>query len=177
MPHATSRLFIHKLSGDLGRPQNGRWLRAMPAHKVHELLDPDENSTRGGRINPPGSFRVLYAAEDEEGCRPRILECLDDSAGTVVAIFETSLSRILDLTDAWVRRKLGVSVRDLSNGDDPRIAQALGIAAYNEGFEGVIYPRPSRPKCRNLAIFTDRVTSDNIRLIDILCPAAVHESR
>ena len=174
MSVSSPRLFIHKLSSVEGRPENGRWLRAMPAEKVNELLDPEGNCARGGRINPPGSFRVLYATEDETGCRPRILDCLNDSQGVVVVVFEAYLANVLDLACAPNRRKLGVSVRDLANGDDPRIAQAIGISAYNEGFEGIIYPRPSRPKCRNLAIFTDRVSSENIRLIEIISPALQH---
>ena len=174
MSLTSPRLFVHKLSQIEGRAENGRWLRAMPSDKVNELLDPAGNCERGGRINPPGSFRVLYATEDEAGCRPRILECLDDSPGAVVAVFEAYLSKVLDLACSATRRKLGVSVRDLANGDDPRIAQAIGISAYNAGFEAIIYPRPSRPKCRNLAIFTDRVSSENIRLIEILSPIFQH---
>ena len=49
-------------------------------------------------------------------------------------------------------------------------SQAIGVAAYNEGFEGVIYPRPLNPKCRNLAIFSDRITSGNIQLLELRTP-------
>jgi len=139
-----------------GRSESGRWLRAMPSGRIRDLLDPYSGSLKGGRVNPPGSFPVLYAA-DEDGCRPAL--ALDEPE-TVIAVFSVMLSRVLDLADGSVRRKLGVSVRDLANAEESRISQAIGVAAYNEGFEGVIYPRPLNPKCRNLGIFQ---RSDHVR--------------
>jgi RES domain-containing protein len=141
----------------------------MPAQRIHDLLDPHLSSRQGGRVNPPGSFPVLYAVPDAEDCRPPLTSFSDDS-GMVVAVFSVVLSRVLDLADPELRRRLGVPLREILNPDQPRICQAIGVAAYNEGFEGVIYPRPLNPKCRNLAIFSDRISSDNIQLLELRNP-------
>jgi len=88
----------------------------------------------------------------------------------VIAVFSVTLSKVLDLADPSIRRKLGVSVRDLADTDETWVSQAIGVAAYNEGFDGVIYPRPLNPRCRNLGIFSDRITSVNIQLLDLRTP-------
>jgi RES domain-containing protein len=155
-----------------GRPETGRWLRAMPVYRIHDLLDPHLSSRQGGRVNPPGSFPVLYAVADKEGCRPPMTSFPDDS-GTVVAVFSVALSRVLDLADPELRRRLGVPLRELLNPDEPRVCQAIGVAAYNEGFEGVVYPRPLNPKCKNLAIYSDRISSDNIQLLELRSPGGM----
>jgi hypothetical protein len=163
-------LFSVVLKSLPGRPESGRWLRAMPAGRLRDLLDPYSESVRGGRVNPPGSFPVLYAVADEDGCRPALAAVGLDEPETVIAVFSVSLSRVLDLADGSIRRMLGVTVRDLANGEESRVSQSIGVAAYNEGFEGVIYPRPLNPKCRNLAIFSDRITSGNIQLLELRTP-------
>jgi RES domain-containing protein len=141
----------------------------MPAYRLRDLLDPYSESVRGGRMNPPNSVPVLYAVADDDGCLP-LLGVREDEPETVIAVFSVALSRVLDLADPAIRRRLGVTMKDLSSGDEPGISQAIGIAAYNEGFEGVIYPRPLNPKCRNLAIFSDRITSVNIQLLELRTP-------
>jgi RES domain-containing protein len=168
MIDAISRLFQHPLSEVEGRPERGRWIRAMPAVRVPELLDADRNRLRGGRLNPPGSFQVLYAAEDELSLRERIVECLSGSPTTIVTVFDADLFRVLDLSDPRVRRQIGVTVGELWTGGEPSLMQALGVAARNEGFEGVVYPRPWRLRSRNIAIFTDRIDAERIRLVEVL---------
>src|SRR5437016_11139746 len=98
-----------------GRPENGRWLRAMPAPRIRDLLDPHLSSRRGGRVNPPGSFPVLYAVADEEPCRPPLVSLARDEPETVIAVFSVSLSRVLDLVDPETRRRLAVPLRELLN--------------------------------------------------------------
>lgn len=163
-------VFSGVLRNHRGRSETGRWLRAMPAGRIRDLLDPYSESLRGGRVNPPGSFPVLYAVADEDGCRPALAAVGLDEPHTVIAVFSVSLSRVVDLADPRVRRKLGVTVRDLTDAEETRVPQSVGVAAYNEGFEGVIYPRPLNPKCRNLAIFSDRITSGNIQLLELRTP-------
>jgi RES domain-containing protein len=142
----------------------------MPAHRIRDLLDPHVSTRNGGRVNPPGSFPVLYAVSDQDGCRPPPPTYPDDEPETVIAVFSVSLSRVLDLTESEIRRRLGVALKDLLNADEAKLTQAIGVAAYNEGFEGVIYPRPLNPKCRNLAIFSDRISSQNIQLLELRTP-------
>jgi len=142
----------------------------MPVHRIHDLLDPHVSSRKGGRVNPPGSFPVLYAVADQEGCRPLPSSFPADEPEPVIAVFSVSLSRVLDLADPDIRRRLNVPLEELLNAEEARVCQAIGVAAYNEGFEGVIYPRPLNPKCRNLAIFSDRISSDNIQLLELRTP-------
>jgi RES domain-containing protein len=170
MTTLSTNLFAPILRRLPGRPECGRWLRAMPACRIRDLLDPHLSTRRGGRVNPPGSFPVLYAVADEAGCRPPLAEFSSDEPQAVIAVFSVSLTRILDLADPEVRRELGVTLRDLLEGDEIRISQAIGVAAYNEGFEGVVYPRPLNPKCRNLAIFSERISSENIQLLELRTP-------
>src|SRR5204862_3126933 len=131
MAPLSTNLFTPLLKTIKGRPETGRWLRAMPAHRIRDLLDPYASSEMGGRVNPPGSFPVLYAAADEVGCRPLLMHRSEPE--TVIAVFSVSLSRILDLADPSVRRKVGVRVKDLGKADGTRVSQAIGVAAYNEG--------------------------------------------
>jgi RES domain-containing protein len=170
MPTLSTSLFGPILRRIPGRTETGRWLRAMPAHRIRDLLDPHLSTRRGGRVNPPGSFPVLYAVADEAGCRPPLAGLALDEPETVVAVFSVSLVRILDLADPEVRRELGVTLRELLDGSESRVFQAIGVAAYNEGFEGVIYPRPLNTKCRNLAIFSERISSENIQLLELRTP-------
>jgi RES domain-containing protein len=170
MTTVSTNLFGPILRRIPGRTESGRWLRAMPAHRIRDLLDPHLSSRRGGRVNPPGSFPVLYAVADEAGCRPPLAGFVLEEPETVVAVFSVALTRVLDLSDPGIRRELGVTLRDLLDGDEARIFQAIGVAAYNEGFEGVIYPRPLNPKCRNLAIFSERISSENIQLLELRSP-------
>jgi len=153
---------LHRMPG---RAENGRWLRAMPAHRIRDL-----SSRRGGRVNPPGSFPVLYAVADEAGCRPPLAGFASEEPETVVAVFSVALTRVLDVANPGVRRGLGVTLRDLLDGSESRIFQAIGVAAYNEGFEGVVYPRPLNQKCRNLAIFSEKISSENIHLLELRTP-------
>jgi len=170
IPSSAADLFSSVLRRFTGRAESGRWLRAMPAGRIRDLLDPYSESLKGGRVNPPGSFPVLYAVADEDGWRPALAAVGLDEPETVIAVFSVSLTRVLDLADPSVRRTLGVTVSDLTNVEESRVSQSIGVAAYNEGFEGVIYPRPFNPKCRNLAIFSDRITSGNIQLLELRTP-------
>lgn len=169
MGYPSTNLFSPLLKRVRGRAETGRWLRAMPTHRIRDLLDPYSESIKGGRMNPPGSFPVLYAVADDQGCLP-LLGVAQDEPETVIAVFSVSLTRVLDLADSAIRRRLGVFLKDLTSADEPGVSQAIGIAAYNEGFEGVIYPRPLNPRCRNLAIFSDRITSGNIQLLELRTP-------
>lgn len=171
MVYPSTNVYSPLLRRIRGRAETGRWLRAMPAHRIRDLLDPYSESLKGGRINPPGSFPVLYAVADDEGCHPTLPGDEGEESEIVIAVFSVTLDRVLDLVDPAIRKKLGITVKDLASADETRISQAIGIAAYNEEFEGVIYPRPMNPRCRNLAIFSDLITSSNIQLLELRTPS------
>lgn len=152
-----------KLQGVRGRAESGEWLRAVLLDHEQELKSILALMERGGRFNPPGKFPVLHAVEDDDGCRAGMLqwireEQLPDSIMAVV-VLKVKLKRVLDLAQASTRRKLGITLRELNDLHDSEAARQLGAAAYDAGFEGIIYPRPLKRNRRNLALFMDRITA------------------
>jgi RES domain-containing protein len=139
-------------------PWRGRVLRHHAPR--YSALDGEGARAHGGRWNPPGSFPVVYTAIDR-GTVDRELARLARRAALPIeallprrlATIEVSLQRVLDLTDASVRRRLGIRAGDLVAEDWTR-TQALGQAAHDAGFEGVL--APGADGGRTLAIFRDR---------------------
>jgi len=98
---------------------------------------------RGGRFNPPHSFPVLYLCLT----RPCVVAELTRQAhhqGLNVAdllprelwTIETSLDRVLDLTDADILSQLGLTRDDLVR-DDYGLTQELGEAAHQYGLQAI----------------------------------------
>ena len=97
------------------------------------------------------------------GIRPRV------TAGA-----EVSLVKILDLTDASVRRKLGFSREDLVDEDWRAIqaageeswTQAIGRGCYEAGFEGILVPSARNRKGKNIVVFPKSLSkSSKLRMI------------
>ena len=61
---------------------------------------------------------------------------------------------VLDLAQRSIRRMLGVTLRQLNGLPDSATGRQLGDAAYDAGFEGIIYPRPLKRNRRNLALLS-----------------------
>jgi len=76
-----------------------------------------------------------------------------------VVVLRVKLGRVLDLAQRSTRRTLGITLRQLNGPPASTAGQQIGAAAYEAGFEGIIYPRPLKPDRRNLALFMDRVTA------------------
>ncbi len=160
---SASNPFRKKLQAVRGRPETGAWLRAVRLDQEQELQSILGLMMRGGRFNPPGQFPILHAVEDDERCRERMLQWIREEpvpdCSMAVIVLKVRLHRVLDLAHGATRRALGITLRDLNN---PRLAQAaqqIGAAAHDAGFEGIIYPRPLKPKQRNLALFMDRISA------------------
>jgi len=86
----------------------------------------------------------LYLAESEE---LSLAERLKQAGGDfsrlgpqVVGAVSVKLKKVLDLTDARVRRRLGVSKKDLADLDDRSLTQAIGILAREAGCDGLLAP-------------------------------------
>lgn len=129
----------------------------------------------GGRWNPPG-IKAVYASLDpvtavEESfqefakfgfksmdIRPRVM------AGAKVKVH-----RLLDLTDAKIRRKLGFKLCELTQEDWTAIqsageeswTQALGRGCRAAGFEGLLAPSARNRLGKNLVVFPDKLDSDS----------------
>jgi len=164
-----SKSLSEKLALMVGVEECGRWIRAMACDGEEETVGILESALRGGRVNPPHAFPVLYACEGKANTLAQIGRSLEQDDGRVPAIvvaeIEVDLSRVLHLTDAKVRATLDITVAELTDARDLSVPQSVGAAAYRAGFQGVIYPRPLGGRARNLAVFLDRIQADDLRVI------------
>lgn len=121
----------------------------------------------GGRWNRIG-MEAVYASLDlltatSEAYQNFIVYNLPLSSirPRVVAGAKVSLTRVLDLTDASIRRKLGFNRADLVEEDwrgiqasgEESWTQALGRGCFQSGFEGILVPSARRPKGKNIVMF------------------------
>jgi RES domain-containing protein len=152
-----------------GRREAGRWLHITVEDPDSGAVELVEFQDQGGRLNPPRSFPVMYCAEDNDACRAGMLRLIREEreSGTkfVVMHLEICLHRVLDLGDAAIRKRLGVSRAALDDFLDMRLGQSLGDAAHKAGFAGIIYPRPLGKGARNLALFCDRAGTKNVSIV------------
>lgn len=167
MPARTRRLSaaVKRLKA---RPEVGRWLRVLPGERTRELLTPSAHEGAGARFNPPGSFPVLHFTEDQDACRQAICALLStpvEGEPFCVCTLDVKLRRVIDLCDPTTAASVGLSVDELTRSEDFTLTQAVGIAAYNRGLQGILYPQGGGG-CRNLVVFAEHITSDDIRLVD-----------
>ena len=153
--------FRKKLARVKGRPLAGDWLRAVMLDHQQELQRILSLMERGGRFNPPGRFPVLHAVEDVAGCRAGLLQWIREEQQPdqimAIVVLKVKLTRVLDLAQPSTRRTLGITLRELNGLPDSSTGRQIGAAAYDAGFEGIIYPRPLKRNRRNLALFMDRI--------------------
>jgi len=109
-------------------------------------LDGQGARINGGRWNPPDSFAVVYTALEPDTIDAefgRLTRRTGLPAGAFlprrIASIDTSLAKVLDLTDTGTRRRLGVTLAQLTD-DDWSGTQAIGQAAHFLGYEGVLAP-------------------------------------
>ncbi|MBV8880639.1 MAG: RES family NAD+ phosphorylase [Planctomycetaceae bacterium] len=151
-----------------GRPETGRWLHLTAGDPVSGAVELIELMEHGGRFNPPKAFPVAYFAEDSKSCRSQLNRWLQkepEADRFTVLIAEMQLSKVLDLDDAAVRRRVGISMADLVDQSSWDLSQSIGAAARRAGFLGVIYPRPRGAGGLNLAAFCDRTSSQEINIV------------
>lgn len=156
-----------RLAGVGARPAVGTWYRMVPRAYRDQAHSDEGSRFRGGRYNPPGKFGGLYLSDSAEACRAELLRHADVLPDLSLGTFDVSLSHVLDLTDAAVRQRLGVSHEDLTQ-DNHSLTREIGEAAFDAGFEGILFPSAAGPHT-NLVIFTrnrrpnSRLALQNVR--------------
>jgi hypothetical protein len=148
----------------------GRWLHLIqpdPGGGFRPLM---EHTMLGGRWSPPRSFPVLYTAEDDPATREELIRWLqaNERSDSILIRIHVHLGRLLDLCDPANREALGSTSEELADAADMGVCQAIGVAAYRTGFQGILYPRPARCELRNLAIFPERVAETDLSSGDSL---------
>lgn len=124
----------------------------------------------GGRYNPPGSHPTLYLCTTRECVVAEASHAAERQALAIADLLPrefyrycVDLSRVLDLTDEPTRRVLAVDLPELTG--DWKTTQAIGLAAYEEGFHGILSPS---------ALGVDRVLAVFIELTEPGSIDAVH---
>ena len=153
---------VLKLEALAGRPERGRWLRAVEG-SGDLLVESDRSRRAGGRFHAALSFPVLYASEDTPEMREQIKGWPSLSAGS----FRVSLDRVLDLTEKGVLEAFAPA-----GLDDIRFTRRLGAAARSAGFQGIVYARLLCADGKNLAIFADRLPAKALGPVRMETPKA-----
>ena len=124
------------------------WTGTVLRHHAprYRALDGHGARINGGRWNPPDSFAVVYTALEPgtiDAEFQRLTRRTGLPAGTLlprrIARIDASLAKVLDLTDIGTRRRLGVTLAQLTDDDWAR-TQGIGQAAHFLGYEGVLAP-------------------------------------
>lgn len=137
-----------------------------------DLLAGEESRQHGGRWNPPSSFRRVYLAltlntalEEMKGWLRYYHLPPESALPRVFTAVETNLSEVLNLTDGAIRQRLQISL-DRMKGEDWRrmndrgkeaLTQAVGRAAFEADFEGLVVPSVQDAKGRNLVVFPEKL--------------------
>ncbi len=168
---AFARLTLHARSDELARSM-GRCQAVAFAQKfirvpgmdyanTDDLLNGEGSFGYGGRYNPKGAFRAIYGSLDLDTATAELLahhrrQGRPDPEADVFPFVSVSLEaeadRLIDLTDAVVRRTLRVSLKDLTgdwldlqNRGQEALTQAIGRLAREAGFQGILFPSAARP--------------------------------
>jgi RES domain-containing protein len=105
------------------------------------------------RYTGPGQTGV-YAATDEATVAAELAnyKMFDLKLQRETLIKDVRLTNLLDLTDAGVRKRLGVSLADIT-GDGYDVTQSIGVWAQARGFNGIIAPSARQNGGVNIVAF------------------------
>ncbi|MEE8452885.1 MAG: RES family NAD+ phosphorylase, partial [Thermoguttaceae bacterium] len=136
----------------------------------------------GGRWNPPG-IKAIYASLDPVTAVKESFQEFakygfksTDIKPRVIAGAKVNVRRLLDLTDARIRRKLGFPLDELTQEDWAAIqnageeswTQAIGRGCRAAGFEGLLAPSARHRPGKNVVVFPDKLDSDSS--VDLIAP-------
>lgn len=144
--------------------------------RSRDLLSGEGARKAGGRLNASGTFPVIYTSTDPLTATAEAFQNFLDFGFApqsvrprVVVGLKITLTVVLDLCDARIRRRLGVTLSDLAQNwwrlqesGHEALPQAVGRAAYQASFEGVLLPSMRRRGGRNLNLFPERLRPDSV---------------
>lgn len=152
------------------------WRFARPKYATTEDFISGMGSFRSGaRFNAPNSFPATYLSLSEEtalaemkhGLKPYGIIPLTNRTRVLAAV-QVKLSRVVDLCDSNVRKRLGLTLDDLycdwlraQNSGLESITQQLGREVHGASFEALITPSVRHTRGRNLVVFPDRLLSSS----------------
>lgn len=114
------------------------------------------------RYNIRGVFGALYLSSTPALTRAeRVRHAGGDPANLPpqsIGAIQVKLTRVLDLTDPAVLKRLGAHVRDLTHPTDYSLTQKIAAAARAVGFEAILYPPVVASPGHNWAVFSDRLS-------------------
>lgn len=126
----------------------------------------------GGRFNPPGGFGALYtsveeataAAEVARGLRQRGIDPSEYPEGYWwMYELEVRLDSVLDLTDASILEKCGISAASLTGGD-MGASRAIGAEAKKQGYQALLVPSAAISGSANLVLIVDNLSTTPVGL-------------
>lgn len=138
--------------------------------KLPDLINGAGSKLNGSRWNAPGTLRVLHASESPESAVSESLANyrhfgvpVPSDLHIVVRAIHVEARSFLDLREGDIRHAIRVSEeRLLSAGWEQEntegreaVSQAVGRAAAEAGFSGLIAPSAAVPEATNAVVFVD----------------------
>jgi RES domain-containing protein len=176
-PHLLGRK-IHNVS-NLAVGFDGTCFRNVPQQYAtqQEIISSQGSLENGGRFNFRQKFGILYLSCDPHTCLEETIHAAIDAGfsgvarrfpRTIVGV-KVRLSKVLDLTEHRIRRKIGITKAILTETDweqiqevdrQEAITQAIGRFAKEAGFEAILVPS-SVWSGKNLNIFPDNLLASS----------------
>jgi RES domain-containing protein len=169
-PNYSRILAAVKLLASHGHVLNGVWYRCVAASFAHEIISGQGARIHGGRWNPVGSFRTIYLSDSPETAlqeylaRARRMKWPDHkSFPMVMAAVEVSVRRVVDFRVPEVAAVIEPLLkaerahwRSIQSRREA-VSQAIGRAACEAGFHGLVVTSQQVKGGVNLVLFRDSV--------------------
>jgi len=145
---------------------------------ARDVLSGDGARKHGGRWNAPGIAAIYGSTTDTtalEECKAndRYYGVVTKSPRLLVAI-EAQLTRVLDLTDAEIRRGLELNLKELAAEDWRKLmaaaaeslTQVVGRAVADAGGSGLLARSAAVKRGINMAIFPAACSRDHLEVVE-----------